>query len=225
MLYVVPTPIGNLADLTFRAVEVLRDVDYILAEDTRTTGKLLTHYNISNEVRSYHAHNEHRITPRVIEDLRAGQNIAIVSDAGTPGISDPGYLLVHAALETDLPVTCLPGANSIIPAIVLSGFPSDRFSFEGFLPHKKGRQKRWQELGQKSETTVIFESPHRLLRFLKEANEHLAQDRLLAVIREISKMHESVHRGTAAELLDFFSKNSDKVRGELVIVISRYAEK
>jgi 16S rRNA (cytidine1402-2'-O)-methyltransferase len=221
MLYLVPTPVGNLEDITLRALEVLRTVDYILAEDTRVTGKLLSKYEISNTLRAYHAHNEHRATALVIEDLKAGQNIALVSDAGTPGLSDPGFLLVNACHEAGIPYTCLPGATSLIPALVMSGFPVEPFRYEGFLPHKKGRSKRWKEIASSTITTVVFESPHRLTRFLREAQEHLDPDREIAVVREISKLHEEVHRGTPEELRSFFDNHPGKAKGEITIVIER----
>jgi 16S rRNA (cytidine1402-2'-O)-methyltransferase len=221
MLYLVPTPIGNLDDITLRALDTLKTADYVLAEDTRTTGKLFKHHNIQQKFRAFHAHNEHKATSAIIDDLSAGMNIALVSDAGTPGLSDPGFLLVRACHEAEIQVTCLPGATALIPAVILSGFPSDRFSFEGFLPHKKGRQTRWEQLSQLDSTFVCYESPHRLLKFLREAEANLAADQQIAVVREISKIHESVHRGTATELIAFFEANQDKARGEIVIVVSR----
>lgn len=221
MLTLVPTPIGNLDDITLRAISTLEQADYVLAEDTRTTGKLLRHHSILQKLRPFHAHNEHKATDAIIEELKNGANIALVSDAGTPGLSDPGFLLVRACHEHDIPVSCLPGASALIPAIVLSGFPADRFSFEGFLPHKKGRQTRWKELAKNRGTFACYESPHRLIKFLKEAQKHLEADRQIAVIREISKIHESIHRGTSIELIDFFETNPGKAKGEIVIVVSR----
>ena len=221
ILYLVPTPIGNLDDITLRAITVLKEVDYILAEDTRTTGKLLKHHGIDNKQRSFHTHNEHRITTQVIEDLSSGMSIAMVSDAGTPGISDPAFLLVRACHAAGIEVSCLPGATALIPAVVMSGFPMERFHYEGFLPHKKGRKTRWEIIAQDNETVVLYESPHRLLKFLKEADQYLAPGRMIAVVREISKMYESVHRGTAVELLQFFEENPSKVKGEVVVVLER----
>ena len=223
MLYLVPTPIGNLSDITLRAIEVLREADYILAEDTRTSQKLFNHHGIDNKLVAYHAHNEHKRTDAVLDDLVAGQTIALVTDAGTPGISDPAFLLVRACHEQEIQVSCLPGATAIIPAVVMSGFPIDRFSFEGFLPHKKGRQTRWKIIAEKRETVVLYESPHRIVRCLKEAAEHLGPDRGVAVIREISKLHEQVHRGTVSEVQAFFEQHPHKAKGEIVIVIDRPA--
>jgi 16S rRNA (cytidine1402-2'-O)-methyltransferase len=221
ILNLVPTPIGNLEDITLRAISVLKEVDYILAEDTRTSGKLLKHHGIENKLRSFHTHNEHRITTQVIEDLQSGLSIAMVSDAGTPGISDPAFLLVRACYEAGIQVSCLPGATALIPAVAMSGFPMERFHYEGFLPHKKGRKTRWEHIAQDSETIVLYESPHRLLKFLKEASQYLTPGRMIAVIREISKIHESVHRGTAEELLQFFAEHPSKVKGEVVVVLER----
>ena len=221
MLYIVPTPIGNLDDITIRALDVLRRVDYILAEDTRTTGRLLKHHGIENKMRSFHAHNEHKVIESIVSDLKAGLDVAQVSDAGTPGISDPAFLLVRACRDHELEVTCLPGATAIIPAIVMSGFPADKFHFEGFLPHKKGRKTRWQYLASLPVSFAAYESPHRLIKFLREAADHLEVSRQIAVIREISKIHESVHRGTSSELIAFFEANPGKVKGEIVIVVER----
>ena len=221
MLYIVPTPIGNLEDITLRAIRILGEVDYVLAEDTRVTGKLLKHLEINQTIRTFHAHNEHARLDEILKDLEAGTDIALVGDAGTPGISDPGYLLVRECAERNIPVTCLPGPTAIIPAVVLSAFPVDAFSFIGFLPHKKGRQTRWLEIAADVGTQVIYESPHRLVRFLKEASRYLQPDRSVAVVREISKIHEEVHRGTASELLTFFENTPSKAKGEIVIVIGR----
>lgn len=221
MLYVVPTPIGNLEDITLRAVNVLRSTDYILAEDTRNTGRLLAHLGIDRPLKAYHAHNEHKITDRIVEDLLNGQSIALVSDAGTPGISDPAYLLINACRTAGVNVTCLPGPTAVIPALVLSGFPLDRFHFEGFLPHKKGRNTRWKALAELDSTIALYESPHRIQRCLREAAEHLGHDRRVAVVREISKLHEEVHEGTVEEILAFFAEHPGKNKGEIVIVFSR----
>lgn len=223
MLYLVPTPIGNLSDMSFRAVEVLKQADLILAEDTRTSGRLLDHFGIDTPVKAFHAHNEHRVTELIITDLENGKTIALVSDAGTPGISDPGYLLVRACIDNGLDFTCLPGANAVIPALVMSGFPSHTFHFEGFLPQKKGRQKRWKELKEIRETLVLFESPHRLHKCLNEIGKHLGTDIPVAVIREISKKFEEQLRGSAAEVSEFFEKHPDKQRGEIVVVINNFS--
>ena len=222
MLYIVPTPIGNLDDITIRALDVLKRVDYILAEDTRTTGRLLKHHGVEGKMRPFHAHNEHKVIASILADLSSGMDIAQVSDAGTPGISDPAFLLVRACSEQNLEVTCLPGPTALIPAIVMSGFPCDKFHFEGFLPHKKGRKTRWEYLSSLPVTFAAYESPHRLLKFLKEASEHLGDSRQVAVIREISKIHESVHRGTPSELIEFFTANPGKVKGEVVVVVPGY---
>lgn len=221
MLTLVPTPIGNLDDITLRAISTLKEADYVLAEDTRTTGRLLKHHSIQQKLKPFHAHNEHKAVDSIIQELKNGANIAVVSDAGTPGLSDPGFLLVRACHKHEIEVTCLPGATALIPAIVLAGFPYDRFSFEGFLPHKKGRQTRWKELASTSGTFACYESPHRLLKFLKEAQEYLGDDRQIAVVREISKLHESVHRGTATQLVEFFEANPGKAKGEIVVVVGR----
>ncbi|MDX1476200.1 MAG: 16S rRNA (cytidine(1402)-2'-O)-methyltransferase [Saprospiraceae bacterium] len=221
MLYIVPTPIGNLEDITLRAVEVLRTVDYILAEDTRTTRKLLDHLGIANALTAYHAHNEHKLTPRVVYELQEGAEVALVSDAGTPGISDPAYLLVRACQEAGVTVTCLPGPTAVVPAIVLSGFPMDRFHFEGFLPHKKGRATRWKALSGLDSTLVLYESPHRIVKCLSEAQTHLGPERPVAVVREISKLHEEVHRGSVTEVLKFFQDTPAKAKGEVVVIFGR----
>lgn len=220
MLYVVPTPIGHLGDMTHRAVETLRAADLILAEDTRVTRKLLDHYAIDTPVRSYHAHNEHHATEAVIRQLQDGQTIALVSDAGTPGISDPGFLLVRACRSANVDVTVLPGPTAFVPALVGSGFPCDRFYFEGFLPHKKGRQSRWTFLAALPCTLVLYESPHRLMKCLEEIGTHLPAETRVCVVREISKVHESFHFGTAAELAEHFQAHADQARGEIVILVA-----
>ncbi len=221
MLYLVPTPIGNLGDITLRAIDVLKEADYILAEDTRTTGKLLKHLAIDGKLRAFHAHNEHRAVSGVMNDLQAGLTIAMVSDAGTPGISDPAFLLVRACVENDIQVSCLPGPTAFVPALVMSGFPMDRFRFEGFLPHKKGRKTRWDGIITADTTVVLYESPHRLGRFLREAAEYLQEQHQIAVVREISKVYESIHRGTARELMEFFEANPSKAKGEIVVIINK----
>ena len=219
-LYLVPTPIGNLEDITLRAIRVLGEVDGILAEDTRNSGQLLKHLNISKPLYSHHAHNEHTGVPGVIKMLKEGKSLALISDAGTPGISDPGYLLVKACVDNGIEVESLPGATAIVPALVNSGFPTDRFVYEGFLPHKKGRQTRWKALAEEERTIVLYESPHRLVKALEQIIEFISADRLVMVGREISKMHEQMVRGTATEVLAYFTAHPEKVRGEIVIVIA-----
>ena len=220
MLYIVPTPIGNLGDITQRAIEVLTSVDRILAEDTRVTRRLLDTYGIKTNLKSYNAHNEHETTTYVIELLQSGKSIALVSDAGTPGISDPGFMLARACREANEEMTVLPGPTAFVPALVGSGFPCDRFHFEGFLPHKKGRQTRWKYLAGLDNTIVLYESPFRLIKCLEEISEFLGNERKICVVREISKLHEQYHFGSAAELKDFFDKNEGKVRGEIVVLIA-----
>jgi 16S rRNA (cytidine1402-2'-O)-methyltransferase len=219
-LYLVPTPIGNLEDITLRAIRVLGEVDGILAEDTRNSGQLLKHLNISKPLYSHHAHNEHSGVLGVIKMLKEGKSLALISDAGTPGISDPGYLLVKACVENGIEVESLPGATAFVPALVNSGFPTDRFVYEGFLPHKKGRQTRWKALAEEERTIVLYESPHRLVKALEQIMEFIAPDRLVMVGRELSKIHEQMVRGTATEVLAYFMAHPDKVRGEIVIVIA-----
>jgi 16S rRNA (cytidine1402-2'-O)-methyltransferase len=219
-LYLVPTPIGNLEDITLRAIRVLGEVDGILAEDTRNSGQLLKHLNISKPLYSHHAHNEHMGVPGVIKMLKEGKSLALISDAGTPGISDPGYLLVKACVDNGIEVESLPGATAFVPALVNSGFPTDRFVYEGFLPHKKGRQTRWKALAEEERTIVLYESPHRLVKALEQIIEFISADRLVMVGREISKLHEQMVRGTATEVLAYFLAHPDKVRGEIVIVIA-----
>lgn len=219
-LYLVPTPIGNLEDITLRAIRVLGEVDGILAEDTRNSGQLLKHLNISKPLYSHHAHNEHMGVPGVIKMLKEGKSLALISDAGTPGISDPGYLLVKACVDNGIEVESLPGATAFVPALVNSGFPTDRFVYEGFLPHKKGRQTRWKALAEEERTIVLYESPHRLLKALEQIIEFIDPERPLLVGREISKLHEQMVRGTATEVLAYFVAHPDKVRGEIVIVIA-----
>ena len=217
-LYIVPTPIGNLEDITFRAVNILKQVDYILAEDTRVSGKLLKHYEIETPMQSHHQHNEHRQIDQLIQRMQAGETFALISDAGTPGISDPGYLIVRACAENDIQVICLPGATALIPAIVQSGIPSDRFVFEGFLPVKKGRRKKLTALTDEDRTIVLYESPYRVLKTLKNLEEYLGENRSVSVSREISKKFESTVNGKLAEVLQHFEQNQPK--GEFVIVIA-----
>lgn len=216
-LYLVPTPIGNLGDITLRALDVLRAADIIFAEDTRTTSKLLKYYDIETPMRSYHMHNEHQLVARCVEELAGGKCYALVSDAGSPGISDPGFLLVRACVQAQVPVYALPGATALIPALTLSGLPSDRFVFEGFLPHKKGRQSRLAALANESRTIVLYESPHRLVKTLIQLAECLGEDRLASVSREITKKFEETARGSLGSLIQHFTEESPK--GEFVIVI------
>lgn len=220
MLYIVPTPIGNLEDMTFRAVKILSEVDYILAEDTRTSKPLLKHFGINTPLRSHHAHNEHQAVAQVISDINSGKKIALISDAGTPGISDPGFLIVRACVDEGIEVTTLPGASALIPALVSSGLPCDRFFFEGFLPHKKGRQTRLKYISEIEHTVVLYESPYRLVKCLEQIIEFCGPDRKVVVCREISKMFEDKIRGTATEVLTYFNENPSKIKGEIVIVVS-----
>ena len=216
-LYVVPTPIGNLEDITLRALRILRESSLVLAEDTRTSRKLLQHYEIGTRLESYHIFNEHRKTETLAERILAGEAMALVSDAGTPSVSDPGFMLVRACLERWVPVECLPGPTALIPALVNSGFPSDRFCFEGFLPHKKGRHTRLTALAAEPRTIILYESPHRIVRTLRELMESMGDDRRCAVSRELSKMHEENCRGRFSELIAHFSAREP--RGEFVVVV------
>jgi 16S rRNA (cytidine1402-2'-O)-methyltransferase len=216
-LYVVPTPIGNLEDITLRALRVLKEVDTVLAEDTRVSLKLLNHFEISVSVFAYHLNNEHHTTQKWIDKLQNGATIALVSDAGTPAISDPGFLLVRAAIAAGVEVDCLPGATAFVPALVLSGLPCDRFIFEGFLPPKKGRVSRLEALAAQSKTVVLYESPHKLLKTLKQCAEFFGGDRPVSVSRELTKLYEQTLRGTLAEMIDYFTQNTP--RGEFVLVI------
>jgi 16S rRNA (cytidine1402-2'-O)-methyltransferase len=219
MLYLVPTPIGNLEDITMRALRILKEVDVILAEDTRTSRKLLSHYGIETPLRSHHAHNEHAATPTLVEEMKGGKMMALISDAGTPGISDPGFLLVRACIRHDIRVECLPGATAFVPALVASGLPCDRFHFEGFLPHKKGRQSRLQYLAELPQTFVLYESPYRLVKCLEQLAEVCGPEREACVCRELTKLFEEIRRGTLRELIEYFSDQS-KVKGEIVIVVA-----
>lgn len=222
-LYIVPTPVGNLEDMTFRALKVLKEVDYILAEDTRTSGKLLKHYEISTPMRSHHKFNEHQTSEAIVERIEAGDNVALISDAGTPGISDPGFMLSRACRRRGVTVECLPGATAFVPALVSSGLPCDRFVFEGFLPVKKGRQTRLAELAADPRTVIIYESPLRVARTLKQLAEVFGPDRPAAVCREISKLHETINRDTLGALADFYEMNQAK--GEIVIIIEGKSQK
>ena len=216
-LVVVPTPIGNLLDITMRAQRVLAEVDAVIAEDTRVTGRLLQHLSIDRPLISFHTHNEHRMVEQLVKRMAAGERFALVSDAGTPAISDPGFLLVREALKQNVSVECLPGATAFVPALVNSGLPADRFVFEGFLPVKKGRQTRLKELATESRTMIFYESPHRVLRTLKDFAEIFGSGRPASASREISKLHEETVRGSLAELVAYFEKKEP--RGEFVVVV------
>lgn len=216
-LYIVPTPIGNLDDMTFRAIKVLKEADLILAEDTRTSGKLLKHYEISTHMHSHHMHNEHKTIENLITRLKGGEIIALISDAGTPAISDPGFLLTRACVENNIEVDCLPGATAFVPALVNSGLPNDRFIFEGFLPEKKGRQTRYFALAEETRTMIFYVSPHKLVKTLAEFAQYFGEDRPVSVSREISKLHEETKRGTAKEVLTHFETKPPK--GEIVVVV------
>lgn len=217
MLYVVPTPVGNMEDMTFRAIKVLKEMDFILAEDTRTSSVLLHHYDIKNELHSHHKFNEHQTCQRVVERLLAGQSAALISDAGTPGISDPGFMLVRECVRNGIEVQTLPGATAFVPALVSSGLPCDKFVFEGFLPQKKGRQKRLGELKDETRTIVFYESPYRVVKTLEQFAEVFGTERPVSCCREISKVHEESVRGTIAEVLQHFKEHEPK--GEFVIVL------
>lgn len=217
-LYLVPTPIGNLGDITLRALDVLKEVNTILAEDTRTSSKLLKHYQINNTLESFHAFNEHKRLNQLIERLRQGETMALISDAGTPAISDPGFLLVRACNEHQIPVECLPGATALIPALVNSGLPSDRFVFEGFLPTKKGRKSRLEKISEESRTVILYESPHRLLKTLEQLGELLGNGRQASISRELTKIHQETLNGSLEELLNYYRNNT--LKGELAIVIA-----
>ena len=217
-LFLIPTPIGNLKDITFRAVEILGSVDLVLAEDTRQTKKLLNHYNLSTPLQSHHMFNEHKSVDSICSKILGGQTIALVSDAGTPGISDPGFLLIRTCIENEIPVETLPGPTALIPALVNSGLPSDRFCFEGFLPPKKGRNKRMTGLADETRTMVFYESPYRLVKTLDELAIHLGHDRNASVSRELSKMYEENMRGTLSFLAEYYTNKPPK--GEIVIVVA-----
>jgi len=218
-LYVVPTPIGNLSDLTLRAIEVLKNVSLIYAEDTRTSGLLLRKYEISTPLRSYHAFNEHKQLDHIIDIVRSGQNIALVSDAGTPGISDPGYLLIHRLRNEGIAVSCLPGPTAFVPALVMSGLPSDKFYFEGFLPHKKGRQSRLKEIALLPCTVILYESPYRLAKCIEELIAFAGEDRTGCIVREVSKIHEQSVTGSLKTLLEQINDGHIPPRGEIVILL------
>jgi 16S rRNA (cytidine1402-2'-O)-methyltransferase len=216
-LYLVPTPIGNLGDITLRALEILKAADVILAEDTRTSGTLLKHYGIGKPLQSFHIFNEHQVYDKLVLRMKNGERFALVSDAGTPGISDPGYLLVRECIRAGLSIECLPGATALIPALVKSGFPTDRFVFEGFLPHKKGKQTMLKRLAEEDRTLIIYESPHRLVKTLEQMKEFFGEERLVSVSRELTKLHEETFTGTLNEVIEHFGKKD--VKGEIVIVV------
>ncbi len=216
MLYLVPTPIGNLADITFRAIEVLKSVDLILCEDTRTSGKLLKHYEISKPLQAYHQHNEHKIAAGLVERLKSGESMALITDAGTPAISDPGFLLGRECIKEGIDMQCLPGATAFVPALVNSGLPAEKFVFEGFLPHKKGRQTRLVFLAEEERTIIFYESPHRLIKTLTQLHEFFGE-RQASVSRELSKLHEETVRGTFSELINYYETHT--LKGEIVIVV------
>ncbi len=217
-LYIVPTPVGNLEDMTFRAIRILREADLILAEDTRTSGFLMKHFEIGTPMISHHKFNEHKTVESVVQRIKAGQTVALISDAGTPAISDPGFLVVRTCVENDIEVECLPGATAFVPALVTSGLPNDRFCFEGFLPQKKGRQTRIRNLAAETRTLVFYESPFRLVKTLEQLSEVLGSERKASVAREISKLHEEVKRGTLAELALWYTQHPPK--GEIVLIVA-----
>ena len=216
-LYLVPTPNGNLEDMTFRAIRVLKEVDFILAEDTRTSGKLLKHFEISTQMHSHHMHNEHRSIEGVLNRLKNGETCALISDAGTPAISDPGFLLTRACVENNIEVDCLPGATAFVPALVNSGMPNDKFVFEGFLPVKKGRQTRLILLAEETRTIIFYESPHKLIKTLGQFVEYFGAERQVSVSRELTKMFEETIRGTATEVLAHYTAKPPK--GEIVVIV------
>ena len=221
-LYVVPTPVGNIEDMTFRAIRILKEADLILAEDTRTSGFLLKHFEIKTPMQSHHKFNEHKTVESVIQRIKNGQTIALISDAGTPAISDPGFLVVRQCVENGIDVECLPGATAFVPALVASGLPNDRFCFEGFLPQKKGRQTKFTELESEKRTMIFYESPFRLVKTLTQLSEHFGNDRKASVSREISKMFEETKRGTLQDLALYFTEHSPK--GEIVLIVAGLEE-
>ncbi|MCF8275521.1 MAG: 16S rRNA (cytidine(1402)-2'-O)-methyltransferase [Flavobacteriales bacterium] len=217
ILYIVPTPIGNLDDMTFRAIQVLKDVDHILAEDTRTSGKLMKHFEIGTPMSAFHLNNEHKVVGRWVNELVSGKSLALISDAGTPAISDPGFLLVREAIKEGVRVITLPGATAFVPALVNSGLPCEKFHYEGFLPHKKGRATRIAELVGKDVTSVLYESPHRILKTLSQLLEAAGPERIVSISREISKLHEETVRGTIPEVIEYYENNP--IKGEFVLVL------
>ncbi|MGL5938282.1 MAG: 16S rRNA (cytidine(1402)-2'-O)-methyltransferase [Phocaeicola sp.] len=216
-LYVVPTPVGNLEDMTFRAIRILKEVNLILAEDTRTSGVLLKHFEIKNSMHSHHKFNEHKTVEGIVARIQAGESVALISDAGTPAISDPGFLVVRECIRNGIDVECLPGATAFVPALVASGLPNERFCFEGFLPQKKGRMTKLLSLQQESRTMIFYESPHRLLKTLTQFGEYFGLERPVAVCREISKLHEECVRGKVSDAIDHFTKVEP--RGEIVVIL------
>ena len=218
ILYVVPTPVGNMEDMTFRAIRILKEADLILAEDTRTSGILLKHYEIKNAMQSHHKFNEHKTVEGIVNRIKAGETVALISDAGTPGISDPGFLVVRECVKNDIEVQCLPGATAFVPALVSSGLPDERFCFEGFLPQKKGRMTRLNDLAEEPRTMIFYESPYRLLKTLTQFQEIFGADRQVSVCREISKVHEESVRGTLQEVVAHFT--ATEPRGEIVIILA-----
>ncbi|MGB5263089.1 MAG: 16S rRNA (cytidine(1402)-2'-O)-methyltransferase [Lutimonas sp.] len=216
-LYLVPTPIGNLDDITLRAINVLKEVDLILAEDTRTSGKLLKHFQINTPMQSHHMHNEHKTTDHIVSKIESGLTVALISDAGTPAISDPGFLLTRACIEKGIEVDCLPGATAFVPALVNSGLPTDRFVFEGFLPVKKGRQTRFIELADEKRTMIFYESPHKIIKTLEQMKTYFGEDRRVSISREITKMYEETLRGNILTLIEHFEKHPPK--GEFVLIV------
>ncbi len=217
-LFIVPTPIGNLKDITFRAIETLKEVDVILAEDTRTSGKLLKHFGIGTPMQSHHMHNEHKTVNSLVQRLKSGEQIALISDAGTPAISDPGFLLSRAAIEEGIDIECLPGATAFVPALVNSGLPNDKFIFEGFLPVKKGRQTRFLLLAEEKRTMIFYESPHKLTKTLGDIIKYFGENRNVSVSRELTKLYEETQRGTAQEIYNYYSEHPPK--GEIVIIVA-----
>ena len=217
-LYIVPTPIGNLDDITFRAIKVLKEVDIILAEDTRTSGKLLKHYDIATQMQSHHMHNEHKTVNSIVERIKNGQTFALISDAGTPAISDPGFLLTRACVQNNIEIDCLPGATAFVPALVNSGLPNDKFVFEGFLPPKKGRQTRLKLLAEETRTMIFYVSPHKLVKTLKQFSEYFGEERQVSVSRELTKMYEETIRGTVTEVINHYENKAPK--GEIVLIIA-----
>jgi len=217
MLYLVPTPIGNLEDITLRAIRILKEVDLILAEDTRTSKKLLIHHGIETPLRSYHAHNEHAVVTSIISQLQSGQTLALITDAGTPAISDPGFLVTRECVKANIKVECLPGATAFVPALVNSGLPNNRFVFEGFLPVKKGRQTRFNELKEEVRSIIIYESPHKLLKTLKDISIYFDENRKVSVSRELTKIHEETVRGNVLEVLEYYTQKPPK--GEIVLIV------
>jgi len=222
-LYLVPTPIGNLEDMTLRAIRVLKEVDVILAEDTRTSGKLLKHFNIDTPMLSHHMHNEHKMVERIVKRIQGGENFALISDAGTPAISDPGFLLARACIEKGVDIECLPGATAFVPALVNSGFPNDKFVFEGFLPVKKGRQTRLKMLSDETRTLIFYESPHKLVKTLQHFEEYFGENRMVSVSRELTKLFEETRRGTLKEIKEHYIEHPPK--GEIVIIVKGNTQK